>query len=260
MSDTPCSAEVEGVCVRYGGYLDISLRNGMIAAKALPGQFIMLKGHDGLSPILGRPFDIADADPERGTFRVVVKVRGAGTELLRQLPPDAEIPVLGPLGKGVEIASRKQVGLLARGVGAAAVTLLAKRARQAGVKVVVFLSANTARRLVCLDDFEETGCEVFVATDDGSAGYHGNATDLLSDYIRQHPLEAVYTCGSRRFARFVDTLDAGGKTAGFVFMEGYMACGLGNCHGCAVKRRNNEGYLLVCKDGPVFPVSEVVLE
>jgi len=260
MHDYSSTARVVSIESRYGGYLDLRLWNDDIARSALPGQFVMLKAHPGLSPILGRPFDIADADPGAGIFRVVVKITGAGTRLLQHLKAGAEIPVTGPLGNGVDITGFSSVGLLVRGVGAAAVTFLAKKARAEGLRVAVFLSANTADRLVCIDDFEKDGMELHIATDDGTAGCHGNATDLLAAYLEEHGLDAVYTCGSRRFVRFVDSLDAAGKSRGFVFLEGYMACGVGNCRGCAVKKRGGEGYVLVCKDGPVFPVGEVVQE
>jgi len=58
----------------------------------------------------------------------------------------------------------------------------------------------------------------------------------------------------------VQKLDAEGGIEGFVFLEELMACGLGDCHGCAVKKAKGEGYFLVCRDGPVFRASEVVLE
>lgn len=245
--------------IRYGGYIELTLRNKAIALNAQPGQFVLLKGHRGLSPILGRPFDVADTNPERGEFRLVIKPTGAGTELMKSLSPGTEVPVTGPLGTAVDVTNFRSLAVLVRGVGAAAVTFLVRKAWEGGIKIAVFLSANTAERLVCREDFELEGVDFFTATDDGSQGYHGNITDLLEPYVAEHVPEAVYTCGSKRFARFVDSLDAAGRTRGFVFLEGFMACGVGNCHGCAVKRRNAEGYFLVCRDGPVFPVSEVVL-
>jgi len=40
-------------------------------------------------------------------------------------------------------------------------------------------------------------------------------------------------------------------------VESYMACGVGICQGCAISKSQNEGYHLVCKDGPVFEANEV---
>ncbi len=40
-----------------------------------------------------------------------------------------------------------------------------------------------------------------------------------------------------------------------------MACGFCDCKGCVCKAKkandHKDGYLLVCKDGPVFSVDEV---
>jgi hypothetical protein len=36
-----------------------------------------------------------------------------------------------------------------------------------------------------------------------------------------------------------------------------MACGLGDCHGCAVRRADGGGYHLACLDGPHFRAAEV---
>lgn len=260
MHESQLTGVLTDLKIRYGGYLDLWLMNPFIAETALPGQFVMLKGHSGLAPILGRPFDIADTEPARGLFRVVVKIQGEGTKLLEYLEPGREIPVNGPLGKPVNIGGYDSIGLLVRGVGAAAVTFLAKKAFNDRRRVEVFLSANTAERLVCLDSLESWSTELHIATDDGSRGYHGNAVDLIDACLAGGGLDAVYTCGSKRFARYVDEADTAGRTRGFVFLEGYMACGVGNCHGCAVKKRKGEGYVLVCRDGPVFPVGEVVLE
>jgi dihydroorotate dehydrogenase electron transfer subunit len=112
---------------------------------------------------------------------------------------------------------------------------------------------------VCREELE-TVSEVFrIATDDGSDGYHGNATDLVAEQLEHTPIDRLYTCGSKRFARFVKSLDVSGRTQGYVFLESPMACGLGHCHGCAVPRQGADGYLLICRDGPVFPVAEIAL-
>jgi dihydroorotate dehydrogenase electron transfer subunit len=42
-----------------------------------------------------------------------------------------------------------------------------------------------------------------------------------------------------------------------VSLETVMGCGVGVCYGCAVRGKN--GYYLVCKDGPNFRLSDLVL-
>lgn len=241
------------------GYLDLLLEEAEICRRARPGQFVMLRGWPGQDPLLPRPFDIVDTDPDEGSFRLIVKIEGRGTELLSRLRPGSELQVTGPLGQPVTDFSCSSVALLVRGAGAAAVVFLAREASRRGVEVTTILSARTADKLVARRYLEPLSGELLVATDDGSAGYHGSALDLLDRLLAERPPERIYSCGARRFARRVQQLDREGRVQGFVFLEGLMACGMGNCHGCAVKREDGAGYLLVCCDGPVFAAARVVI-
>jgi dihydroorotate dehydrogenase electron transfer subunit len=249
-------------------YIELTLGAPEIARAARPGQFVMLRAWPGADPLLPRPFDLMHADPETGTIVLFVKVEGRGTALLGLLEPGTTVQCTGPLGRPVEIPADGPIALLVRGAGAAAVVMLAAAAVRRGVAVYSFLSASTAGRIVCRDYLQPVSTELRVATDDGTAGYHGNATDLLDRLVGRGEWRSgtdrtpgrVYTCGSRRFARHVQSLETEGKARGFVFLEGLMACGLGDCHGCAVRKKGEPGYFLVCRDGPHFPVSWVMIE
>jgi dihydroorotate dehydrogenase electron transfer subunit len=241
-------------------YVELLLEAPEVARRARPGQFLMIRAWSGADPYLPRPFDIMQADPRSGRVRVFVKVEGRGTKLLSMLPPGAPVFCVGPLGQPVEAQEEGGVALLVRGAGAAAVVMLAGAAWQAGLSVFSFLSASTAARVVCREYLEPVSTELAVSTDDGTAGYHGNATDLLDRLLERQRVERVYTCGAKRFARHVKALDRAGVTRGFVFLEGLMACGLGDCHGCAVRRDGEPGYYLVCRDGPHFPLDRVLIE
>ena len=245
----------------YEGYLDLLIREERIAGLALPGQFVMIRGWSGDDPILPRPFDIVQVNPLEHTFRLVIKIEGRATSLLSLLKAGEKVQVTGPLGRGIKEFTFSTLGLLVRGVGAAAVVYLAAEAQKRGIRVYTFLSAATAGRLVCRNYLEAVSTHLAIATDDGSEGFTGNAIVLLDEFMAARSLQRVYTCGSKRFARHVKELDAGGVTEGFVFLEGPMACGMGHCHGCAAakQKQGGNGYFLVCKEGPHFPVSEVVI-
>lgn len=242
------------------GYVYLVIKEPEIARTALPGQFAMIRGWPARDPILPRPFDIVLTDEKEESFSLCIKVGGRGTSILGGLEPGSPVFVTGPLGKGAADASGRGTALLVRGVGAAAVVSLAEAAYRRKVPVYTILSASRKDRLVCRELLERFSAEVLVATDDGSDGYRGNGTDLLDRLAAEGKIDRAYTCGSRRFARHVKRLDAQGTVEGFVFLEELMACGLGDCHGCAVKKEKGEGYFLVCRDGPVFRASEVVLE
>lgn len=258
---------------RGGVYADMLIREPRIASEGRPGQFVMIRNWSDGGPYLSRPFDIMLTDPEAGTFRLFIKMEGPGTRRLGQADPGSEVSVIGPLGVPIDLGDIQSLATMVRGAGAAAVVFLSHTAAQAGIAVHTVVSAATAERLVCLDYLDPVSTSLLTATDDGSAGYHGNAMDLLDRVLDQHqsggpetpseappashPIDRVYTCGSRRFARHVKMRDAEGATEGWVFLETYMACGLGDCHSCAVPREEGPGYFLVCRDGPVFRTSKV---
>jgi len=246
--------------LEYREYLYLTIENKDIAERSMPGQFVMIKNWTGYEPLLLRPFDIVSADPLNKTFRLIIKITGKGTKLLKFAKTGDIIKVIGPLGKGLDNFNCKSIGLLLRGVGAAAAVFLAETAKQKGIDVYTFLSASTSERMVCKSDLLPFSTIMETATDDGSEGYRGNAVDLLDKALTKNKIDRVYTCGSKRFARFVKELDRFKRTEGFVFLEGFMACGLGDCHGCTVKKDGEESYFLVCQDGPVFPVSKVVID
>ena len=138
---------------------------------------------------------------------------------------------------------------------------LAKEAYNRGIKVYTFHSASTSSRLVCRDYLKKYSTEHIIITDDASEGErYKDATEAVSKFLEGKSLDRIYTCGSKRFARFVKTMEDQKGIKGFLFLEGFMACGIGDCHGCAVKKDGEEGYYLVCQDGPVFPAGKVVIE
>lgn len=267
------SVEIADIQKVHKNYLDILFHSPYIAEHALPGQFVMVRSRpDGdpvmdppPDPLLLRPFDIMEVSPEAGTFRIMVKVEGSGTRLLAALSPGSRVTVTGPLGRGIISLDASRIALLVRGVGAAAVTLTAGWALDHGIEVYTFLSASSAELLVCREYLEAVSTELHIVTDDGSDGAKGDARDIFSMIMKKKedagtPIEAVFTCGSRRFARFVGDLAHREKLQGYLFLEEYMACGMGDCHGCAVRKSSGDGYFLVCQDGPVFDAREVVFE
>lgn len=247
----------------HSSYMDIELELPYVAENARPGQFVMVKGWKGYDPILLRPFDIVTVDRSRGTFRIVAKMVGRGTHLLGELSPGDRVRVLGPLGNGVELPEPKKsgaLGFLVRGVGSAAVVFLAEKLHERGIPVRVYFSAADSGRLVCREYLEPLAEEMHIATDDGSEGYHGDARDLVDPAVKKGEIDRIYTCGSRRFARYVQEATLQKRTEGYLFLEGYMACGIGDCHGCAVKKAGRDDYYLVCQDGPVFSADAVEIE
>ena len=250
------------IVARYeapAGYIYLILREAVIAGTAKPGQFVMLRGWPAKDPILPRPFDIVLTDEREGTFTLCVKLEGRGTALLNALPVGETVVATGPLGNPIEDIGGAGIALLGRGVGCAALVSLAEAAYRKSIPVYSILSAKSADRIVCRELLARFSAETLIAVDDLSEGDTASGTELLDKLIDNKKVDRAYTCGSRRFAKRVQALDAAGSIQGYVFLEEPMACGMGDCHGCAVKKASGDGYLLVCRDGPLFRASEVLL-
>ena len=72
----------------------------------------------------------------------------------------------------------------------------------------------------------------------------------------------IYACGPKVMLKAVAEWAKEKQLDAQVSMEERMACGIGACVGCAIKVKRKEAQdwenLKVCKDGPVFWISEVM--
>ena len=242
----------------------ITLMAPHIAREARPGQFVMVQTAPGMDPLLRRPFSIHQVNAA-GQLQILFKVVGRGTRLLAGMRPEDRLSVLGPLGRGFDLSGPEGgegFCLVGGGMGIAPLLFLAQNLLLAGSpnRLLVLLGARTAAEVTGLEkDFTLPGVEVAIATDDGSAGHHGLVTDLMRPRLAAGSNWQVYTCGPYPMMRGVARIC---QAEGFrcqVSMETMMACGMGACLGCAISKPNDlNSYLHVCKDGPVFEMSEVV--
>ena len=230
-----------------------------LAASAEPGQFVMLKINEGNDPTLRRPFSICGTD-EEGIVRIIYKVVGRGTRYLSDKKPGDYVSVLGPLGKGFkEIGRSKMIYLIAGGIGIAPLLFLCQKIESTDI---TFLTGfRTSGEII---DPALTGIETdnVIATDDGSIGYYGKVTNLLSERIsRNNPGNiCVYTCGPLPMLKAVRKICLENNIPCQVSMETFMACGLGVCQGCVVRSdisKTGKHYLHVCKEGPVFDIEKI---
>lgn len=102
---------------------------------------------------------------------------------------------------------------------------------------------------------------MFISTDDGSQGFHGNVVQNLEKEIGNFDAPAViYACGPEKMSEAVKYFGEKHNIEVQISMETMMACGMGLCQGCAIKTYDNDGndkISLVCKDGPVFKGNEI---
>jgi dihydroorotate dehydrogenase electron transfer subunit len=227
----------------------LTLASARIASSVRPGQFVHLRISQTADFILRRPFSVHRAAGER--LEILYQVLGHGTRELAEKRPRDVMDAIGPLGHGWEVPDGAvHVLLVAGGLGAAPLGMLAEELALRGVAVTVALGAPTADRLMARDLFEGAARRVELATDDGSAGERGLVTAVSARLIAEDEPSLVCACGPEAMARTV------AAAACQVSLERLMGCGIGACLSCVVG--TTRGRLRACVDGPVFDAEEVV--
>lgn len=224
------------------------------------GQFveILCRSERSWDPLLRRPYSIYDTDPDASTMTVLVRPYGRGSAWLSEQEPGATLSVLGPLGNTFTIAEKsRNLLMVAGGVGAAPLLMLAKEATRRGLSVTYLLGGMTADALLDAR-FVPEEVEYVVATDDGSQGHHGFVTDLVAGYLQWS--DQVFACGPEAMFRSLRQVVLANRFGGHppvqVSVERTMACGVGACLGCVVETKR--GMKASCVDGPVFDMDQVI--
>ena len=214
-------------------------------AGILPGQFVNIRVQ---GQFLRRPISVCNiAD---GILTIIYKVVGVGTEAMSHLPIGTKLDILTVLGNGYDLTKAGDAPLLVGGgVGVPPMYMLARQLREMGKAVRVILGFNTKDEVFYEEEFRALGCDVTVTTVDGSHGVKGFVTNALDGQQSYY-----YTCGPLPMIKAL--LQAAG-TNGEVSMEERMGCGFGACMGCTIQ--TTQGPKRVCKEGPVFAASELLL-
>ena len=233
----------------------ITLRAPRIAASVRPGQFVHLRIAENADFILRRPFSVHRAAGDG--IELLYQVLGRGTRELAGKSRGDVMDAIGPLGHGwVVPEGAAHVLLVAGGLGAAPLGMLAEELAVRGVAVSVALGAPTSERLMARELFESVARRVEVATDDGSAGQRGFVTLLSERLLEADRPDAVCVCGPEVMAAEMARQCADAGVACQVSLERLMACGVGACLSCVVSTTG--GRKRACVDGPVFDAAEIL--
>ena len=223
-----------------------------------PGQFvdIALEGR-----YLRRPISVCDYDAT--TLTLIYKVVGEGTAQMSRMAAGGELDLLTGLGNGFDVHNAAQRPLLVGGgVGVPPLYNLAKVLLAAGKRVGVvrrdmldFLIPLTDPEVDALAprkaEFRALGCDVDLATADGSAGVRGFVTTAIAECRPE--FDYFYACGPLPMLRALcDAVQQDGQLS----FEERMGCGFGACMGCSCKTKY--GNKRICKEGPVLTKGEVI--
>ena len=226
----------------------------LIAKKALPGQFIILRVDEKGERI---PLTIADYDREKGTITIIFQKVGLTTELLDTLEEGDDIlDFVGPLGRPTELEGAKKVAVIGGGVGCAIAYPQAKYLHEHGVAVDVIAGFRSKDIVILEEEFQAACDHLYLTTDDGSYGEKGLVTDKLKALIEAgNQYDVVIAIGPIIMMKFVckTTEPYGIKT--LVSLNPIMIDGTGMCGGCRVSVGGQMKF--ACVDGPDFDGHQV---
>lgn len=252
-----------------------------MAQAILPGQFLMIRPTEETSPLLGRPFAVYDAARDAGgtpfAVDVVYLVVGRGTSALAACRPGDRVTTWGPLGHGFGPAPEGPVVFVAGGIGQTPFLALgqwwlgradygmsladAPRGGPHATSATLLYGVRTAALAAGVADFQAAGIEVELATDDGSAGYHGFVTQLLQARLERGERPAkVVGCGPPPMLAALTKIVTRHDIPCDLSLENHMACGFGACFSCVAPIRQSDGSIdlrRVCVEGPIFPAASV---
>lgn len=226
---------------------------------ASPGQFVMVKVSEGFDPFLRRPLGIMEVDGN--TFTLLFEIVGRGTKMLAQKNVGEELDVLGPLGKGFSLSPSFGI-LVAGGRGIVPLYFLASTLARTGIPFVFLLGIRSREELPLLDFVRKFSPVFWSCEEEVPGGFCGDVVALLRQYLSSVSLPVgtrVYACGPEGMVRALCRVEMLRGIPVEVSLESLMGCGFGVCLSCGVEKKDGKGYYHVCKDGPVFLLSEVGL-
>jgi dihydroorotate dehydrogenase electron transfer subunit len=248
--------------ITWDGYVLFKLKSRRVARRAKPGQFLMVRVSSQPYPLLRRPLSIHSR--EKDGVEVFFARSGLGTAILADKKPGETLDILGPLGKGFVIPAApkgKIFYLVGGGRGIAPLYFLARELQAKGGLTQVFYGGKSEADVPLVRKLTALKIEVFISTDDGSAGFRGLVTSMFEKELARSARPAhVYACGPDPMMKKVAGIAAGLGVPAQVSLESIMGCGIGACWGCVRKMRGSGGaeWVKVCEDGPVFSASKVI--
>ena len=221
----------------------------LVAAKAEPGQFVILRTDEEGERI---PLTVADYDREKGTVTIIFQIVGATTEKLNHLKEGEYLAdFVGPLGKPTETEGLKKVAVVGGGVGCAIAYPVAKKLHSLGCEVHAIAGFRSQDLVILEDEFKASSSKFVLMTDDGTAGKKGLVTDALKELIEGgEKYDMVITIGPLIMMKFVCALTKQYGIKTIASMNPIMIDGTGMCGCCRLTVGGKTVF--ACVDGPDF--------
>jgi len=224
-----------------------------IAAKAKPGQFVILRANEGGERI---PLTMAETNKKKGSITIIYQIVGKSTALFKTLKEgDSYLDVIGPLGKPTHIEKVGRVACVGGGTGVAVIHPITRAYKEAGNEVTAIIGARTRDLLILEDKMRAASHDLRVCTDDGSYGHHGFVTDVLKEILEGKGSDLVVAIGPVPMMKFTCDLTKKYNVKTVVSLNPIMVDGTGMCGCCRVTVGGRTRF--ACVDGPEFDGHEV---
>jgi len=236
-----------------------------VAKAAKPGQFVIVIGDTKGERI---PLTICDYNTTAGTVSVVIQAIGRSTRKLVAFEPgETYHDFVGPLGRESEFIhepleklTSKRFLFIAGGVGAAPVYPQIKWLKSQGIEADAILGARSQAFVIMKEPFKKVTKNLYITTDDGSAGFHGNVTQQLEHLVKNQGkhYDEVITIGPMIMMKFVSAMTKKLGIPTMASLNSMMIDGTGMCGACRVSVGGQTKF--TCVDGPEFDAHEVDFE
>lgn len=250
------------------GIFEMVLRFDGGVSNFQPGQFAHVKLPDE-TMLLRRPISFNHIDASENTATLVYQAVGEGTKLMSTLKEGGRLDVLAPLGRGFwKPEGIRKAALVGGGMGAAPLRMLPEA--WPDVEFTAYLGFRSEQYAYQRKEFARV-CNLHLCSDDGSLGDRAFVPSLLFEGFDDNEFDIIYACGPvpmlKALQVFLKSPDGsrpkglcqGGAPPCQISLEERMGCGVGACLVCNCRVREGGAwhYRRVCKDGPVFEISEV---
>lgn len=227
---------------------ELKLQGAITKNMTKPGQFVHMRIGDSNEFMLRRPISICEVNQDTQTLTCLYRAEGKGTTTLSRVKQGDVVDILAPLGNGFPVeAAQKKALLIGGGIGVPPLYELSKQLNKRGIKTVHVLGFQSREDMFYIDEFSNLG-ETVVATVDGSFGIKGFVTDAIHTLEKDYDI--FYTCGPIVMIKAIEQVLP--DIEGYMSLEERMGCGIGACYACVCEASNENGYVKICSDGPVF--------
>ncbi|MBE6717925.1 MAG: sulfide/dihydroorotate dehydrogenase-like FAD/NAD-binding protein [Ruminococcaceae bacterium] len=238
--------------------IEMEIESPLVAKKAQPGQFIILRVDENGERI---PLTVAGTNKTDGTVKIIFQVVGSTTEKLKHKEEGDYIQdFVGPLGVATHTDGLKKVCIVGGGVGCAIAMPIAEKLHNLGAEVTSIIGFRNKDLLILEDEFKAYSDKLIIMTDDGSYGRHGNVTVPLKEMLEAgEKFDMIITIGPVIMMKFVVETARPFETPITVSMNPVMIDGTGMCGGCRLTLTQDGKRVtkFACVDGPDFNGYEI---